>query len=381
MTTHALRLGRIGGIEVAVHWSWLIVFTLVTWSLATTFFPGSFSDWSPFTYWIVAAVSALLLFGSLLAHELAHSFVARAEGIPVQDITLFMFGGVSNITQEPASARDEFRMAVIGPVTSLLIGGLAGAVLVGVGGGLPSELQGILLALAFYNIGVAAFNLLPGFPLDGGRLLRAGIWRFTGNFQRATRIATTGGHVVAYVFVFAGVFLAITGEFLNGVWLIFIGWFLNSGADISQRQVELEASLGDVRVRALMRPISTKVPAQMTLLEFVDEFVLGRNQRAVPVVSSEGILIGVITLDDLRAIARGKWAVTTVGQIARPLDRFPIIRPDEPLLTALGELSADGVDQVPVVDHGDLVGLLTRADIMRYLQDSSTMRGSRRPQK
>jgi Zn-dependent protease len=172
MTEHALRIGRIRGIAIAIHWSWLIVFVLLTWSLATTFFQSYFPAWSPTSYWIVAAVSTVLLFVSVLVHELAHSFVAQSEGIPVRDITLFVFGGVSNITREPTSARNEFTLAVVGPVTSAVIGGIA-ALLQAVGSGLPSEVRGILFALAYYNVSLAVFNIIPGFPLDGGRVLRA----------------------------------------------------------------------------------------------------------------------------------------------------------------------------------------------------------------
>jgi Zn-dependent protease/predicted transcriptional regulator len=366
MTDHALQLGRIRGIAVAVHWSWLIIFVLLTWSLATNFFPPSFPSWSPATYWLVGAVSALLLFVSVLVHELAHSFVAQSAGIPVRDITLFVFGGVSNIEQEPTSARTEFFVAVVGPATSLAIGAIA-ALLQGVAGGLPSELRGILYALAYYNVSLAIFNIIPGFPLDGGRVLRAVVWGVTGNLRRATRVATTVSHVFGYLFIFTGLFLSLTGAFISGIWLLFIGWFLNNGADMSMRQVELEASLGDARVRALMRPSPAVVPAEMSLLDVVDEYILGRNLRALPVVADGNRLVGLITLVEVRAVPREDWARTTVEQAMRPVDRLAVARPDEPLTHALPGLSQDGGELVPVVDGGRLVGVLTHADVIQYL--------------
>ncbi|MGH2459780.1 MAG: site-2 protease family protein, partial [Chloroflexota bacterium] len=186
MLDHSLHLGRIRGIEIAVNWSWLIIFALLTWSLALFFFPPLFPGWSTATYWIAGAISSLLLFVSVLLHELAHSLVAESEGIPVQSITLFVFGGVSNIEREPPTAMDEFRMAIAGPVTSLVIGVLCYLALIGFGAALPVIVRGILFAMALYNVILGLFNLLPGFPLDGGRVFRAVVWGITGSFLEAT---------------------------------------------------------------------------------------------------------------------------------------------------------------------------------------------------
>src|SRR5258708_5966653 len=367
MTDHTLRIGRIRGIDIAIHWSWLIVLVLLTWSFATNFFPSYFPGWSPSSYWIIAFVSALLLFVSVLVHELAHSFVAQSQGIPVHDITLFVFGGVSNITKEPTSARNEFTLAVVGPLASAVLGGIAG-LLQGVSGGLPSEIQGVLFALAYYNVTLAVFNILPGFPLDGGRVLRAAVWGATGDFRKATRVATTVGHGVGYLFIFAGLLLALNGTFFSGIWLLFIGWFLNNGADMSLRQGGLEASVGDARGKAVMRPSPADVSVDSTLLDIVDEYILGRNLRGLPVVSTGDRLVGMITLDEVRAIPRDAWARTTVGEAMIPIDRLAIPRPDESVLDALRDLANDCVDQLPVVDGGRLVGILSRADVIRFIQ-------------
>jgi Zn-dependent protease/predicted transcriptional regulator len=367
MTEHALRIGRIRGIDIAIHWSWLLILVMLTWSFATNFFPSYFPSWSPGSYWIVALVSALLLFVSVLLHELAHSFVAQSEGIPVHDITLFVFGGVSNITKEPTSARNEFVLAVVGPLTSAVIGGVA-ALLQAIAGGLPSELQGILFALTYYNLSLAVFNILPGFPLDGGRVFRAAVWGVTKDFRKATRVATTAGHVVGYLFIAAGLLLALNGSFFSGIWLLFIGWFLNNGAEMSQRQVELEASLGDLTVKAVMRPSPAEVTPGTTLLDVVDEYVLGQNLRSLPVISAGDRLVGMITLDEVRSVPRDAWARTTVADAMIPSERLALPRPDETLVEALRDLAQDHVDQVPVVDGGRLVGVLSRADVIRFLQ-------------
>src|SRR5579875_3190199 len=219
MLNHSLHLGRIRGIEIAVNWSWLIIFVLLTWSLALFFFPEFYPRWSIGTLWIVGAISSLLLFVSVLLHELAHSLVAESEGIPVRSITLFVFGGVSDIEREPPTAKDEFLMAVAGPATSVVIGVVAYLALVGFGVSLPAEIRGILFALALYNVILGVFNLLPGFPLDGGRVFRSIVWAVTGSYREATNVATIIGQVFAYLFIFGGLFLAIAGAFLSGIWL------------------------------------------------------------------------------------------------------------------------------------------------------------------
>ncbi len=367
MANHSLRLGRIHGIDVYVNWSWLIIFVLFSWSLAEFFFPSFFPSWSTLTYWLLGAMSTIFLFGSVLLHELSHSFVAQAQGIPVSSITLFVFGGVSNIQREPATARDEFLMALAGPAVSLLIGLVAYGLLRVADHGVPSTVRGFLLAMAFYNVSLAIFNLIPGFPLDGGRIFRAIVWSVTGSLRQATQVATAVGHAFAYLFIFGGLFLALTGGFLSGLWLVFIGWFLNSAASMSERQVELETALRDVRVGSVMRPHPLEVPARTSLQDFVDQYVLRENVRAVPVVGDHDELLGLITLSEVRAVPRAAWTTTSVEQVMVPAARLTVAEPNEPLVQALRDLSHNDVNQLPVVDHGDLVGILTRGDIIRYL--------------
>ena len=369
MLNHSLRLGRIGGIEIAVHWSWLIIFVLFTWSLAVFFFPPFYPRWDLGTYWIAGVISTILLFLSVLAHELSHSLVAKSEGIPVQSITLFVFGGVSNIEREPATARDEFLMAVVGPATSLVIGVIAYGLLLAVGGSVPSLVEGILLSLAIYNVILGVFNLIPGFPLDGGRVFRSIVWGITGSFREATTIATILGQVFAYLFIFGGLFLALTGNFLSGIWLVFIGWFLNNAATTSRHQAELETMLRGVRVASVMSAHPPDVPAHTTLSEFVEHYVLERNLRALPVISEEdGRIIGLVTLGEVRQVPREDWSTTTVGQVMIPASQLTVATPDEPLIQAMRDLTEDDLNQLPVVERGRLVGLLTRSDVIRYLR-------------
>jgi Zn-dependent protease/CBS domain-containing protein len=368
MLNHSLRLGRIAGIEIAVHWSWIIIFILLTWSLALFFFPPLFPFWSVGTYWIVGAISSLLLFASVLAHELGHSLVAKSEGIPVESITLFVFGGVSSIEREPQTARQEFFMAAAGPATSLVIGGVCYGLIRLLGGMIASPIVGVLLAMAIYNVVLAIFNLIPGFPLDGGRVFRAIVWGVTGSFHEATAAATLVGQVFAYLFIFGGLFLAITGAFVSGLWLVFIGWFLNNAAAASRRQAEVSELLQGVRVGSVMTPNPATVPADTTILDFVETYILGRNLRVVPVVSDRDHIVGLISLREIRTVPRDAWSRTPVSAVMLPLSRLAVATPDEPLTRALEDLSRQDLNQLPVVTDGHLVGLLTRGNIVRYIR-------------
>jgi Zn-dependent protease/predicted transcriptional regulator len=365
---HSLRIGRINGIDLYVNWSWLIIFLLFTWSLAVAFFPAFFPTMSIATDWIVGAMSSLLIFVSVLAHELSHSFVARSEGIPVSSITLFLFGGVSNITREPPTPRDEFLMAAAGPTMSLAIGIVAYLLLLILGPVLPTAIDAILLALAFYNVALAVFNLLPGFPLDGGRIFRAIVWGITHSFREATNIAVTVGHIFAYLFIFAGVLLAIGGAFLSGLWLVFIGWFLNSAASESKRSSEMETLLHGAQVKTAMHHPALDVPAQTSLLDFVEHYVLAQNLRALPVVGANNQLVGLVTLGEVRTVPREAWGTTPVSAVMLPADKVVVATPEEPLQQAMQDLSQADLNQLPVVERGQLIGLLTRSDIIRYLQ-------------
>ncbi|TAK29373.1 MAG: site-2 protease family protein [Chloroflexota bacterium] len=363
----ALRIGRIRGIQISVHWTWLIVFGLITWSLAVGFFPETFPGWTATEYWIVSAVAALLLFGSVLLHELAHSFVALSRGLPVQSIVLFIFGGVSNIQKEPERPQDEFWVTLMGPLSSVVLGVLFLVLFFFLQGVAPA-ISALLIYLSSINLLLAVFNLIPGFPLDGGRIFRSVVWWITNNFRQSTHIAAIIGQIVAYLFIFGGLALIFTGQFLSGIWLIFIGWFLNSAADASYKQVVTREELRGVKVAEMMTPSPVTVGPSATLRDLVDDYLLQRNVQSVPVVDDDA-LVGMVTLNEVREVPKEEWDTTTVEQVMTRRDQIKTISPADDLVQAMGELAGDEeVGLLPVVDSGRLVGLLSKANLLRYLK-------------
>lgn len=362
----SLHLGRIAGIDIYIHFSWLIIFVFLTWSLATGGFPQLIPGLSTITYWLVSAVVALLLFASVLLHELAHSFVARARGLPVKNITLFIFGGVSNIQQEPASPGVEFQMAVVGPVVSLLIGFVAYLLMLLLQGS-SSPLAGILFYLAFTNILLGIFNLIPGFPLDGGRVLRSIIWKASGSLRVATRVATIVGQIVAYLLIFLGIWLFFSVSVLDGIWIVLIGWFLLSSAQSANSQAMLESMFRGVTVEEVMNTKPTTVPANISLQKLVDEYFLPYGLRSVLVMQADQ-LAGLITLSDIRHVPREQWGQVPVGHAMVPLDRLHVVQPQQSLNEVLPLMAGRDVNQLPVVQNGILVGVLSRDAIVRFLE-------------
>ncbi|HVB75869.1 MAG TPA: site-2 protease family protein [Ktedonobacteraceae bacterium] len=362
----SLRLGKIAGIEISIHVSWLIIVVLLTWSLATGWFPAIYQGWSTLTYWLVSLLSTLLLFASVLVHELAHSLVARSRGLPVRSITLLIFGGVSNIEQEPKSPGVEFQMAFVGPLTSLLIGGLSYLLFIALQGG-PSQLSAILGTLAVLNILLGIFNLVPAFPLDGGRVLRSIVWKISGNVRTATRVATFAGQGIAYLLIFVGFYLIFGGYILDGVWLGLMGWFLLSGAQSANSQAMFEAVFKGVTVSRVMNTSPNTVPANISLQKLVDELLLPHGWRSAFVMQGE-FLAGLITLGDIRHIPRDEWAQTPVGFAMTPLERLHAATPQQSLNEALPLMVGQDVNQIPVVEDGRLVGVLSREDIVRFLE-------------
>ncbi len=361
----SFRLGRIAGIEIRIHYNWLLAFILITWSLAQGSFPQNYPGWDKTTYWIAGILAALLFFLSVLAHEMAHSLVAKTRGLGVQGITLFIFGGVSTIESEPERPKVEFAMAIVGPMTSLVLAGVFWGLeqLMGQKG---SPLSAGLSYLAQINALLAGFNLLPGFPLDGGRVLRSIIWGATGSLTKATNTAATIGQVFGWGFIGLGLFQLLSGDFINGIWIAFIGWFLSSAAEASRREVTLKEHLTGVRVKDVMNPAPECVDPRTSVENVVQEKFIQHGRRAVP-VCQEDRLVGIVTLTDVKKLPQQKWAQTPVGEI---MTRHPLhaVMKDDDLNSALKLLAQHGLNQVPVLDGERLVGLLSRADIIRYLQ-------------
>ena len=362
----SFSIGKIAGIEIDINVSWIIIVVLLTVSLATGWFPQLYPGWSTATYWITGFISSLLLFVSVLLHELAHSFVARRRGLPVKSITLFIFGGVSNIEREPTSPGVEFQMAFVGPLTSIVIGIVCFLLQLPLRAS-HSPLQGILFYLAVTNVLLGLFNLIPGFPLDGGRVLRSIIWKITGSMQQATRVATITGQVIAYLFIFGGIWLFFTINILDGIWLAFIGWFLLSAAQAANSQAMLTSMLKGVTVGEGMNPHPATVPADISLQQLVDAYFLPGGLKYALVMQGDK-LVGLITLGDIRHMPRERWSQVPVSQVMIPVSHLHVVAPQQSLNDVLPLMAGRDVNQLPVVQNGTLVGVLSRDAILQYLE-------------
>ncbi|MDO8715683.1 MAG: site-2 protease family protein [Dehalococcoidales bacterium] len=361
-----IPIGKLFGIALRLNYSWFIVFGLVTWSLAFDYFPSMYSSWSPATRITAGLLTSLLLFASLMAHELMHSVVAQKAGIPVKSITLFVFGGVSEITKEPEKPKDELRIALAGPLTSLVIGGIFWFIWLG-----ARSTSDVIGAIAFWlgwtNVVLAVFNLIPGFPLDGGRVLRAILWWQRRDLRTATRIASSVGRGVGYVFIFSGIWLIFQGNWFNGLWLALIGWFMENAAAGSYRQVALQYMLqGHTTNEVLTRECSIVSP-ELTIQQLVNEQILATGGRCFPVVADNRAL-GLITLHDVRAIPRDLWSTKKVSEAMTPLDKMASVSPQEDLATVLQILTEKDINQVPVVEDGRIVGMVGRDNLLAFVK-------------
>ncbi|HVG97121.1 MAG TPA: site-2 protease family protein [Chloroflexota bacterium] len=379
MFRSSLTLGRIAGIRIAVHYTWLFVFLLVTGSLAGGYFPLAYRGWAPASYWAAGVAAALVLFASVLVHELGHSLVALRRGVAVESITLFIFGGVSALEEEASGAGDEFLIAVAGPLTSYaLAGGFWG-----VRGALPPDSPAGAVAgyAATLNLILGTFNLLPGFPLDGGRVLLAAIWAVSRDRLLATRIASYVGQAIGLLLVLGGLAQLLNGGLLNGLWTAFVGWFLNSAAEQTRHAQEFRHSVAGIAVGSMMDARPPVAAPTMGLDEFVSQYVLRQGRRALPVCDGAGRLVGLITASDARRVPREAWPATSVGQaMTRP--PLKTAGPRTGLDEALRLLADGDYHQVPVVEDGDrLVGMLSRADVLRFLRrrDQTAARGPAGP--
>lgn len=360
----SFHLMTFAGIDVGLHYTWLIIFALITWSLATGFFPQVYPGWDTATYWITGGLASILLFVSVLIHEIAHSLVARGKGMSVTSITLFIFGGVSNLEDEPPKASTEFLMSVVGPLSSLILAGVFWAILLAVPSA-TSPLGAMLTYLALINAILAGFNLLPAFPLDGGRVFRSILWGSTGNLMKATNIAATVGKMFAWALIGIGVFQLFGGNILGGIWMGFIGWFLANAADSSRRETTMRHQLANVKVRDAMSAEPPAIDPDMPVSELVRDIFRRRFGRAVP-VCEDGQLSGIVTLTDVKELPPDKWEHTPVRDI---LTRDPLyhVKPDDDLATALELITKHDVNQVLVLREGQCAGIVSRADILDYL--------------
>lgn len=360
-----IRIARIWGIPVGLHVSWFLIFVLVTWSLATGYFPAEYPEIPTAAYWLLGAVTSILFFASVVVHELAHSIIALRHGIPVREISLFIFGGVAQIGEEPKSAGDEFRIAIAGPVSSLLLAVVFGIIYL-LDQPIP-YLAAPSLWLMRINLMLALFNLIPGFPLDGGRVLRAAVWSWTKSYYRGTQVAAYAGQAVAFAFIGLGLLVVLTGSFFNGIWLVFIGWFLQNAAASSYAQANLQHSLRGVKVGQLMSRECIRVPADMSIAELVEDRVLGAGQRCF-FVADNGKLLGMLSLRDFTQVPREKWSTVKTEEAMVPFDRLLRVDPQTDLITALKMMDDAQVNQIPVTVGDEILGLLSREQILRYVR-------------
>jgi Zn-dependent protease len=384
-TSLGVYVGRVGGVEVRLDWSLIVVFFLITVNLGMGLFPLRHPEWHPALVWGLALLAAVLFFASVLAHELAHALVGRRFGVRMEGITLFLFGGMARMGDEPPTPKAEAIMAIVGPLTSLVIGGLAltlGLATVRA----PSSgdvalawtqlgpLPTLLLWLGPINIFLGVFNLVPAYPLDGGRVLRAILWRTTGDLEKATLWASYVGRAFALLLIFAGV-LMLFGRFipllgagpLSGLWLVFLGWFLNHAAIQSYEQVRIRKIFHGLPVARLMRAMGPAVPAASSVERVAERFLDDPSQRCLPVVEG-GDFLGLICMSDLKKVSREQWRTRTVEEIMTPASRLAVATPSDDLSEALRKLATQDVDQLPVVERGAVQGVLRRSDVLRWME-------------
>jgi Zn-dependent protease/CBS domain-containing protein len=361
------RIGRVFGIDINIDSSWLIIFALVIWTLAGSYFPQQYPRWPTWLHWAVGVVTAILFFSSVLGHELAHSLVAISQGEGVSSITLFIFGGVARITEEPDKPLTELLMAIVGPLFSLAIGA-AFWIIEFLTRGLFQPVGALARYLSMSNVLLAILNLIPGFPLDGGRVVRALIWGLSGDLKMATRLASWAGQGIAFLFMLGGsTWVIFGGQLLNGLWFVFIGWFLYSAATSGYRQMLVREMLEGVKAGDLMTADFATVSDDLTLQQLVDDYILRRHEHSFPVVYG-GILRGIVCLHDVKTVPRERWPFTKVSEVMTPWVELETVSPGDGGSTILARLSARDVRQLPVVEGQRLIGLLHRSDVLRYLQ-------------
>jgi Zn-dependent protease/predicted transcriptional regulator len=382
MLAQSIRLGRVLGIPIGVNYSWFVIFFLITHSL-TTLFGRLHPDWSSAGRITFGLFTSLSFFGSVLLHELGHSVVALRYHIPVRSITLFVFGGVAQIDREPEKPAHEFNIAIAGPLVSVVLGGL----FLALGRLTAGTLEGIASLgewLGGINVTLAVFNLVPGFPLDGGRILRAVAWRVTGSFERATGIAARSGALFAYAFIFLGVASVLAGNGLGGLWIAFIGWFLLSAAQLSSAQVRVRSALAGATARDVMRQDCWRVAGDTPVADLVER-LLRTGERCSMVTEGERFR-GLVTLHEIKEVPRERWSTTSARAIMVTEDRLSRVAPDTPVDAVLRKMSEDDVSQIPVVEDARLLGVVGRDRLLAFVQtrlelglEQGTVAGARAP--
>lgn len=371
----SFRLTTIFNIPIEINYTWFIIFGLIIFTLARGYFPYTNPELSPITYWIMAIIAALLLFASLLAHELSHSIVAKRNKLPIHGISLFIFGGVAHMDKEPPSPGVEFKMAIAGPIMSFFLAfvffGLTQAMY---NIGFPRVALSITNYLFILNLVVGIFNLIPGFPLDGGRILRAILWQYFDDIKKATAIASGFGRAFAFLLIGLGLFSLFTGSIISGIWFIFIGFFLQEAADVSYRQVVMKKILGGLKVKKFITRDVISVPAKIKLHQLVDDYFFKYRHASFPVIEEDTIL-GLVTLHDVKEVAKDKWEETSAKDIMIPLNKELIIKETAEAMDALAKLARNGIGRLLVIEDSKLIGILSQRDIMRLFEFKNEIEG------
>ncbi len=388
--SNGYQLGKIFGIEITIDPSWIFIFLLVTFNLSIGIFPRLHPEWGQTLNWFISISASILFFASVLAHELAHSLVAKIRGLPIKRITFFLFGGVSNLEKEPESPATEFIMSIVGPLTSILLGILF---LLVVGWkienlqslvlipdrfiGQLTPLETLLAWLGPVNIIVGIFNLIPGFPLDGGRILRSFIWSITNNLKTSTRIASFIGQFIGYLFILVGLSMIFGvavpffgGGFGTGLWIAFIGWFLKDAASHSYQMVAIKDILNNISVKTIMRKKIFSVPSSFTISQLIDKYIIGKDISSFP-VKKDNRIVGMISFEDIQSIPREEWENKKLSQIMKRYAESDAVSPVENISSAFEKLTKKNLDIIPVIKRGVLVGFLTLRDIMLWLKLNS----------
>lgn len=366
----SINIGRIFGIPIELHISWFVIFGLLVWSLATGYFPNEYPALSEYSYWTISVMTSVLFFSSVLVHELGHAYTAIRKHVPVNKINLFIFGGIAQIEREPKSADSEFQIAISGPLVTLALVGLFGGLW------LMYKTVPFLAASSLYlfriNLILVLFNMIPGFPLDGGRIFRALIWKISGSYYQATKVSSSVGQLIGYGFIGLGVYLMFTGQSLNGLWMVFIGWFLQGAAYSAYRRAIIQRSLENVKVSQIMQRDFQHAPSLVPISRLVEEYFLSHDQDAVLIEENEQQR-GIITLREIASIPQRLWRYTSADRAMIPFDRLKQINPDANIYDAMNKMEVAGAKQIAIVEGGHFIGLLSRDRILRYLRARSAL--------
>jgi len=362
MFGRSFQIARIRGISIEIHPSWFLILAFISYTLADGWFPAQYSDWSTGAYWTVGIAAALLLFVTILVHELAHAAVAIHRGLPVPKITLFIFGGVSQMARQPRSPGEEFQISAAGPGTSIVIAIVTGGAALALNNS-NEKLDGILWYLAAVNLLLGVFNIIPGFPLDGGRVLRSIAWKRTRSFRRATRIAGGVGELVGYGLMILGVIFLFSGFVWDGIWFLFIGWFLHGAARGESQNLQLESILARLSARDVMHTDFPTARPGDSVQHVVDEQMIGRGEHAV-MVSNDDAVLGMVTVHDVHKVHRDHWLQTPVQSVMTPREGLVTVSADSKALDVMMLLAAKRLDQVAVLEDGRMIGLITGRELL-----------------